>query len=405
MYIVIGGGGVLGAALGANLVQRGHEVVVIESDRERCEHVLAPLGVVPLYGSATSIADLERAGIRRAETAIGVMGRDADNLAFTVLCRHLQVPRVMTRMLNDRYRTPLEIAGAHLIFSEVEMVLGSLLTSIELPDVSGLMKIRRGDLAVFELRIPPNAQVAGVKVRDIAMNPNFPRQCLFVGASSGRDKVKVPSGNTVLEGGASVILVCNPEEVRAVVNYLTERRELEDVEGQARSIRKVLRELEFLSPMNDAEIEALARRSHVEYPHVGDVVFRQGDQGGSMYFLNRGKVRLEQHGEGRGRRVLAELIAPDLFGEFSVLSGQPRLADAVAAEDSELIVVDGDALRAVMNTRPEALLEITRLMSERTRSNRSGPSDAEPRAAPAGRATGIFHSVSRLLGGKPSDGQ
>lgn len=392
MYIVIGGGGVLGSALGSHLVQRGHEVVVIEQDRERCEAVLAPLGVVPIHGSATSIPDLERAGIRKAEVAVAVMGRDSDNLAFCLLCRHLQVPRVMSRMLSDQYRTPLEIAGAALIFSEVEMVLGSLLTSIELPDVSGLMKIRRGGLAVFELLVPPNSQIAGLKIRDIAMNPAFPRQCLFVGMSAGKE-VKVPTGNTVMEGGSSVILVCNPNDVRSVVDFLTERRELEDVEGQARSIRKVLRGLDFLAPMTDAEIDALARRSHVEYPLRGEVIFRQNDPGAEMYILNRGRVRLEQDVEGRAKRTLAELTAPDFFGEFSVLTGQPRLADATAISDCELIVLEAEGLRGALMSRPEALLEVTQRVSERSRQNRR---TAPPK--PEETRPGLLDTVKNLLG-------
>jgi trk system potassium uptake protein TrkA len=398
MYILIGGGGVLGAALGQALVQTGHEVVVVEIDAARCENVLAPLGVVPVRGSATSIADLEKAGIRKSQVALGVMGRDPDNLAFCVLARHMRVPRIMTRMLSEQYRAPLESAGAHLIFSEIEMVLASLVTSVELPEVSGLMRIRRGGLAVFEVQIPPNARVAGLKVRDIAMDPYFPSQSLIVGMSAGADKVKVPGGNTVVEGGSSVIMVCNPQDVRAVAKFITERRELEDVEGQQRSIRKILRTFDFLKAFGDAEIDELARLSHVTYPVRGDVIFRQGDLSNEMYVLHRGRVRMDQEFHDRNKRVLAEIDAPDVFGEVGLLTGQRRLNTAVVIEDAELITLDADAFKAAAAARPDALLEVIKALTRQSEGRAPGSVPTGTSSAGFSR-TGLLGSVARLLGG------
>lgn len=393
MYIVIGGGGVLGSALGAHLVQRGHEVVVLEIDRDRCENVLQPLGVVPIVGSATDMTSLERAGIRKAEAAIAVMGRDADNLAFCLLARHMQVPRVMTRMMDDQFRTPLEIAGAHLIFSDVEMVLSSLLISIELPDVTALMRLRRGNLAIIEVQVPANAQAAGRTVRDLATDIRFPRQCLFVGLTKGPD-VTVPTGSTVVEGGGAAILVCAPGDVKSLVNFLTERRELEDSAGHAQSIRTVLRGLEFLAPMTDPEIEALARRSRAETHAAGTVLFRRGQPGSDLYILVKGKMRMALPQEGRSAKILGEMAAPDFFGEFSVLTGQARSADAEVVEDVDLIAVPADSFRGVLMARPDALLEVTRRMSERTRENRrSGGRPAHE--APKG---GLQSTFGRIFG-------
>jgi trk/ktr system potassium uptake protein len=95
MYILIAGGGIAGSGLAQALSERKHDVVVIDRDKERCEQLYAATGVITINGNCSDLSTLKAAGIEKADTAIGALYRDSDNLTFAILAKSFQVPRVM----------------------------------------------------------------------------------------------------------------------------------------------------------------------------------------------------------------------------------------------------------------------------------------------------------------------
>ena len=55
MYIVIAGAGLVGRGLAEKLVSAGHDVVVIDQDKDVCEWIASHLGAMTFHGSATRI--------------------------------------------------------------------------------------------------------------------------------------------------------------------------------------------------------------------------------------------------------------------------------------------------------------------------------------------------------------
>jgi CRP-like cAMP-binding protein len=71
----------------------------------------------------------------------------------------------------------------------------------------------------------------------------------------------------------------------------------------------------------------------------GDIVFQEGEEGHSLYILAWGKVEVV-HRLGFGDEViLAELHAPDFFGEMSILDNHPRSASIRALEACSVDVI------------------------------------------------------------------
>lgn len=100
----------------------------------------------------------------------------------------------------------------------------------------------------------------------------------------------------------------------------------------------------------------------------GEAVFRQGDPGGSLYFVRTGRVQIVLE-DGGGRRIVVSENGPgSVFGEVSLLDGGPRTADAVAAADSELLTLDRDDLLEFVTKHPPASLGLLTVMGQRLRS-------------------------------------
>ncbi|MCO5179084.1 MAG: patatin-like phospholipase domain-containing protein [Candidatus Promineofilum sp.] len=70
---------------------------------------------------------------------------------------------------------------------------------------------------------------------------------------------------------------------------------------------------------------------------AGDVLFRQGDAGDSLYIVDRGLLEVRVAEPGGNFIVLDRLDAGAAVGEMALLTGQPRTADVVAVVDSRLV--------------------------------------------------------------------
>ncbi len=76
---------------------------------------------------------------------------------------------------------------------------------------------------------------------------------------------------------------------------------------------------------------------------AGDVLFREGAEGDDAYIVESGSIEISLDLPA-GKKVLATLGKGEILGEMSLIADAPRSATAIAAEDSELLVLKRDRL-------------------------------------------------------------
>lgn len=92
----------------------------------------------------------------------------------------------------------------------------------------------------------------------------------------------------------------------------------------------------LLAPLTPGELEIVSRHLvRHELPH-GQVLFREGDDGDSLYMIARGAIEISITTDETRRSRIVTMSAGSLFGEMALLDGQPRSATAVAAERTVL---------------------------------------------------------------------
>jgi rhodanese-related sulfurtransferase len=96
---------------------------------------------------------------------------------------------------------------------------------------------------------------------------------------------------------------------------------------------------------------------------AGEVIFRQGDPGHEAYVIHSGAVDIRVHING-SERVLVRLGEGELFGDMSLFRKATRSADAVAADDIELLIITHERLEWLIRNRAELTLEILKRLSE-----------------------------------------
>ena len=97
---------------------------------------------------------------------------------------------------------------------------------------------------------------------------------------------------------------------------------------------------------------------------VGEVIFREGEPGHTMFVVRAGEVRISKHVRG-GERTLATLGPGEFFGEMAVLSGRPRTATATAATPLTVLELDEKRFEAMIHSQGEIAARILKKLARR----------------------------------------
>ena len=215
MYAIIAGGGKVGWNLARELMGKGHEVTLIESDRNRYLTVEQELEHVAQYGDATELWVLERAGIQRAELVIAVTGDDEDNILICQIAREKYLcDRIIARVNNPRNRRWFELLDIQPAVSATDLILRLIEHEVPRYGLVHLLALEEERLEIIELEVTSDAPTVGAKVGDISL----PEGSLII--SVLREGAGfVPKPDTVIEAGDEVLLVLNPGLEEAITEY------------------------------------------------------------------------------------------------------------------------------------------------------------------------------------------
>jgi CRP/FNR family cyclic AMP-dependent transcriptional regulator len=115
------------------------------------------------------------------------------------------------------------------------------------------------------------------------------------------------------------------------------------------------------------EQAALAERLGTRRFEAGETLFERGDPGAMLYLVRRGLVRIFLENDIGDTIVLAESAAGDLFGEISLLDGGCRTANAIAVEETEVLILGREELFSFLKDYPHAAIGLLEVMGRRLR--------------------------------------
>ena len=141
-------------------------------------------------------------------------------------------------------------------------------------------------------------------------------------------------------------------------------RKISVPEGDAGTVVERLSAVDVFAPLSADEISMLARAavSHIFAP--GETVIRAGDPGSSMFVVHNGKVAVQISDKGRLRTV-ATLNEGDFFGEMALFTGEPRTANVVALEETEVLEIGHKAMKGIFETNPGLVESLSYIIVER----------------------------------------
>src|SRR5581483_3491552 len=201
MYAIVAGGGKVGYYLAKELVEQGHEVLVIERDSKHCATIQEDLGDIVMQGDAAEASVLAESGSERADVIVAVTGDDEDNLVICqVAKKRFKAPRAVARINNPKNEQIFRMLGIDATVSSTDVILGVLEQELPSHAVVPLLRLRRADVEVVESVLDDQSPAVGRPLRDLSL----PADCTI--AVIIRDGAPIfPGGETKLAAGDEVI--------------------------------------------------------------------------------------------------------------------------------------------------------------------------------------------------------
>ena len=217
MFAVIIGCSEIGYHLAKSLVATGHEVVVVEKDRERCQLLIDEVGSISLQGDGTDEAILKQAGLARADVLIAGAGRDDTNLVICQMSKHIfSVPRTMAVIRDPKNEALFHVLGVDVVVNSIHLVLASLEEGIPGRPLVHLSSLRSPGTELISVSIPSDAGVVGMRLDDVELPPHS-----FISLVIKNSGATLPTDGLVLEAEDELVAVTMTGDEQTLYDILT----------------------------------------------------------------------------------------------------------------------------------------------------------------------------------------
>ena len=207
MRVAIAGAGAVGRSIAQELLENGHEVLLIDKN-PRSIKVEAVSQAEWLLADACEIASLDDAGLERCHVVVAASGDDKVNLVVSLLAKtEYGVPRVVARinhpknewLFNESWGVDVAVSTPRLMSALVE-------EAVSVGDLVRLMTFRQGEANLVELTLPEDAPLVG----QLVGSESWPQDTALVAIlREGRELV--PSSDDTQEGGDELMFVANQD--------------------------------------------------------------------------------------------------------------------------------------------------------------------------------------------------
>ena len=126
-----------------------------------------------------------------------------------------------------------------------------------------------------------------------------------------------------------------------------------------------LRQVDFLSALDDAELALLGASVRVCQFGAGEILMRQGDEADSFYVIRSGTVDVTATGPDGKQVHITTLTRPAFFGEAALMTGEPRNATIRAHSDVEVLEMTRDGFTKLFKAHPEAAARMSEIIAAR----------------------------------------
>lgn len=216
--IAVAGAGNVGCYVARDLVAKGHDVVLLEQNRDVAE-VAAPemQGVNWVVGDACELYTLDEAVLSSCDVMVAATGDDEDNLVISLLAKQeFAVPRVVARVNHpDNAWLFTEAWGVDVAVSTPLMLTALVEEAVSTGDLVKLLNLEQGKVSLLEVTLTEESPAEGKTVGEL----QIPSDCALVAIVRERHVI-VPRAETPLRSGDEILALSAPQAEEDLKNAL-----------------------------------------------------------------------------------------------------------------------------------------------------------------------------------------
>lgn len=203
MRIAIAGAGNVGRAIARELLDNGHQVLLIDRDPKSLKMDSVP-DAEWLLADACEITSLDKAKLDTCQVLVAATGDDKVNLVASLLGKtEYGVPRVVARINHPKNEWMFDTSwGVDVAVSTPRIISALVEEAVSVGDVVRLFSFRKGQANLVELTLPDNSSCLGKTVEEITLPENSALAAII------RDgRVVTPKAHEVFTAGDELLFV------------------------------------------------------------------------------------------------------------------------------------------------------------------------------------------------------
>ena len=221
MKIVIVGDGKVGYTLTKRLSEEGHDIVVIDRDRNVLLQSQEMLDVAVVDGNGASVEVQLEAGVATSDLLIAATSGDEINLLCCVVARKLGCRHTIARVRNPEYDQQIgflkDELGLSMVINPEKQAALEIFRLLQFPTFLKRDSFAKGSVELVELKIKEGNVLAGKRLDQFRTLANV--NALVCAVDRG-DTITIPKGNFTLQVGDKITIAADAGDLVKLIKNL-----------------------------------------------------------------------------------------------------------------------------------------------------------------------------------------
>lgn len=208
--VLIVGGGKISLYLASSLIKNKYRVKIIEKDYNKCLELseLLPKATI-IYGDGAEQSLLLEEGIRDIDAIVSLTGSDEENIIISMFAHKQNAHKVIAKVNKSSLVGILESVGVASVISPKDITSSRIVSYVRATNnrrgnnVERLYKLVNNKIEAVEFIANKNSRLTNAPLKDLKLKEN-----ILIAALIRNGEVIIPGGNTTIQVGDSVIVIC-----------------------------------------------------------------------------------------------------------------------------------------------------------------------------------------------------
>lgn len=228
MEIVISGLGSVGTTLMQELVDEGHNIVVIDINAQKIENAVNKFDVKGVIGNGASASVLKEAGVQHSDLFIGATNHDELNILCCIIAKKLGAKKTIARASKPEYLDLFKNEGnlglSLMVNPQYEAAL-EISRMLRFPSAIKVNEFSNGKVELVEFLVSEDSPLVGLPLKKLG---SIFKEKVLICAAQRDDKAIIPTGDFVIQAGDRLFVTATMKHISLFFKHLGWNRQAKD---------------------------------------------------------------------------------------------------------------------------------------------------------------------------------